>query len=177
LEELSDVLDETDYKPNNIRHTFINNVYKEGRNKGLSIERICKITGNSYKTANKHYRDNYELLDYLEALNGICISNVDIHGKILKKEVNEIKNKVKDGLGNCVSDGCKFKIGECLRCNNFVTFTNRENNFKKQVKKIDQLIAETKNDDEIEELLAYKKLVVRYLYEIKSMISNEEKKA
>lgn len=167
LEELSDELDNSDYKPNNIRHTFINNVYEEGIKQNFSLERIALIAGNSYKVAKKHYRDKSELLDYLEAVNGICIANVDINGKIVDDEDSATENKVKNGLGNCTTHGCKFEIGECLICKNFVTFTNREKDFEEQIKKIDEMLSNVENKEEIDELVAYKKLVLRYLYEIK----------
>lgn len=176
IDELKEVLDKTDYRPNNIRHTFINNVYVEGRKQGMSIQQMASVAGNSYKTANKHYRDSNDLLNYLEATNGICIAEVDVKGKIYASDDNMVKNEVNQGLGKCVSTGCKFEIGECLICNNFVTFTNREKNFELKIREIDNLISGTNDNDEVEELVAYKKVLVRYLYEIKNTIVKEAKK-
>ncbi|WP_026882030.1 hypothetical protein [Clostridium akagii] len=176
LDELSNVLDKTNYIVNNIRNTFIDNVYKEGTKYGLSINRMALIAGNSYKVANKHYRDRNDLLNYLEATNGVCIADVDVMGTILEKDDYKIINKVKGGLGKCVSSRCLFEIGECLRCNDFVTFTNREKNFENEILKIQNSIENTENTDEIEELAANKKLMLRYLYEIKKVIDQESEK-
>lgn len=172
IKSLDGKLEKDNYKPNNIRNTFINNVYKEGKNQGLTIPEMALIAGNSYKTANKHYREQNELLDYLEATNGICIADVNINGTITREKDNNTKNIVKDGLGRCKSDNCSFQLGECLICNNFITFTNRENNFKDEIEKLDGIIMQTDNEYEIEELQAYKKLLLRYIYEMK--ILNEE---
>ena len=173
IRSLKGKLEKDNYKPNNIRNTFINNVYKEGKNQGLTIPEMALIAGNSYKTANKHYREQNELLDYLEATNGICIADVNINGTITKEKDDDRKNIVKDGLGICNSENCSFPIGECLICNNFITFTNRENNFKDEIEKLDKMIMKTDNEYEIEELQAYKKLLLRYIYEIK-VLNGEE---
>lgn len=172
IKSLNGKLEKDNYKPNNIRNTFINNVYKEGKNQGLTIPEMALIAGNSYKTANKHYREQNELLDYLEATNGICIADVNINGTITKEKNNNTRNIVKEGLGSCKSDNCSFQLGECLICNNFITFTNRESKFKDEIEKLNIIIMQTDNEYEIEELQAYKKLLLRYIYEMR--ILNEE---
>ena len=167
--EKANELEKTGYTVNNIRHTFINNVYKEGRKQELPLNVLSIIAGNSFKVAKKHYRDANDLLDYIEATNGICISDVDVKGNILKCESKENDNEVKDGLGKCETNGCSFEIGECLICKNFVTFTNREKVFENKIKEIDIEIDSNNNYDEIQELNAYKELLVRYLYKIKEI--------
>ncbi|EJT5918381.1 hypothetical protein QTI39_01410 [Clostridium perfringens] len=168
INELKDELDDT-YSANNIRHTFINNVYVEGRSQGIDLHKLAIIAGNGYKTAKKYYRDSNELMDYLEATNQICISDVNINGKIIVEDY-EKKAEVREGLGVCDVNSCSFEIGECLICRNFITFINRERNFEIKLKEIDYLLNSSNNDYEIEELQAYKKLLLRYLYEIKEII-------
>lgn len=167
--EKNNQLEKTGYTVNNIRHTFIDNVYKEGRKQNLPLNVLSMIAGNSFKVAKKHYRDANDLLDYVEATNGICISDVDVEGNVLKYESKEIENEVKDGLGKCDENGCNFDIGECLICKNFITFTNREEVFTNKIAEIDKKIESNGNYDEIEELNAYKKLLVKYLYKIKEL--------
>ena len=167
--EKNNQLEKTGYTVNNIRHTFIDNVYKEGRKQDLPLNVLSMIAGNSFKVAKKHYRDANDLLDYVEATNGICISDVDVEGNVLKYESKEIENEVKDGLGKCDENGCNFDIGECLICKNFITFTNREEVFINKIAEIDKKIESNSNYDEIEELNAYKKLLVKYLYKIKEL--------
>ncbi|MCI6693372.1 MAG: tyrosine-type recombinase/integrase [Clostridium sp.] len=167
--EAKSELDNRGYTVNNIRHTFIDNVYKEGRKQDLSLNTLSIIAGNGYKTARKHYRDANDLLDYIEATNGICIADVDVEGNILKTENIQKNNEVKSGLGNCKVDSCNFEIGECLICKNFITFTNREIVFENKVKEIDEKINYSNNPDEIDELNAYKELLVRYIYKIKEI--------
>lgn len=175
-EELADVLEKKNYDSSNIRQTFIDNVYKEGRKNNMTIMQMATIAGNSYKVAKRYYRDNNDILNYLEATNKICIADVDVRGKILKNDDNVIENKVKEGLGKCASHNCVFEIGECLRCNFFITYTNRENNFVHAIDEVDILISKEDDKEQIEELVANKKVLVRYLYEIRNIIANERKR-
>ncbi|MGI1809705.1 tyrosine-type recombinase/integrase [Priestia sp. TGN 0903] len=154
------------YHPYNVRHTFIDNAYKEGIKKNLSINEIALITGNSYKTANQYYRKHNDIEFYVEAMAKVTFSDVDIKGNILLEETKQMQNLVKENLGHCGSDTCIFEIGECLLCRHFVTFVNRIPNFENLIQKYNSDIENTNNYLEIEELNIQKKLLGKYLSEM-----------
>ena len=154
------------YHPYNVRHTFIDNAYKEGIKKNLSISEIALITGNSYKTANHYYRKHNDIDLYVEAMAKVTFSDVDIKGNILLEETEQIQNLVKGNLGQCESSTCIFEIGECLLCKHFVTFVNRIPNFENLIQKYNSDIENTNNYLEIEELNIQKKLLGKYLSEM-----------
>lgn len=169
IKTLSSKLDKTCYTPNNIRDTFIDNVYTEGIQNDLSIQDISLITGNSYKTANKHYRQRDKMLNYLEAMNRVSIANVDLNGVIIEgneEQHLEKMNPVKNNLGNCNSDRCDFEIGECLICKNFVTYTSRKKRFEEEIEKVNKHLEEINSEYEMEELMLNRKLLVKFLYEM-----------
>lgn len=170
LNEISSKLDYTDYVPYNIRHTYIDNAYKEGVKNDLSIQKIAKITDISYKTANKHYRRFNDIENYVETMAKVTISDVDINGEIVFNEKSYEYNPVKDELGGCKKDSCNFEIGECLRCKSFITFTNRIPAFEKMIKSINISIECTNNKVLIQELNIEKKLLAKYLSEMYKMI-------
>ncbi|XKK24360.1 hypothetical protein HFP65_23705 [Bacillus sp. CB62A.1] len=61
---------------------------------------MAAITGNSYKTANQYYRMFNEIDLYVEAMAQVTITDVDIHGNILKDDNKILNNNVKGILGN-----------------------------------------------------------------------------
>lgn len=159
-------LEVKNYVPYNIRHTFIDNIYKEGIKEDLSINEIALLTGNSYKTANQYYRKRHDIELYVEAMSKVIFSDVDIHGNILVGEKKANQNIVKNNLGNCRKDSCVFEIGECLLCKHFVTFTNRIPAFENLIEHYNIEIENTNNQLEIKELNVQKKLLSRYLVEM-----------
>jgi integrase len=91
-------LEINNYVPYNIRHTYINNVYKEGTQHGLTLAEMAAITGNSYKTANMYYRKYNEIDLYVEAMANVTITDVDIFGNILDREESDELKIVKNNL-------------------------------------------------------------------------------
>lgn len=176
IKSIGNTLDNKKYFPYNIRHTFINNVFKEGIESGLSIAEMSMITGNSYKTANMHYRNYNEIDLYVEAMSQVTISDVDINGTILETETesNENLKIVKSDLGKCEENNCVFQLAECLLCNHFVTSVNRIASFEKMIKDISQKIEISTNSIEIEELNIQKKLLGRYLAEMLQIKEGKE---
>lgn len=158
-------LDFHDYCPYNIRHTYMNNVFKNGAKIGLNINDLTAIAGISYKTANLYYRDFKDNIDlYVEALSKVKFNNVTINGEILSSNSDISDNKpVKNNLGNCKSNKCIFEDGECLYCNNFVTFTNRIPDFEKAILNCDKKINKTDNPLVKDFYTTQKKLLAAYL--------------
>lgn len=159
-------LENKSYTPYNIRHTFINNVYKEGVKQNLSIPEMALISGNSYKSANLYYRKYGEIESYIETMAQVTISDVDINGNILPDAQKEYRKIVKNNLGNCKSSQCNFEIGECLLCTHFVTFPNRIPAFEQAICHYNEIIEKSTNHLEIQELSSQKKLLGKYLAEM-----------
>ncbi|MDG0029961.1 site-specific integrase [Priestia sp. Y58] len=162
---------EKKYSPYSLRHTFISNVYKEGISNGLTIPEIAKITGNSYKTANKHYRMFNEIDMYVEAMAKVTIAEVTVNGEILAKEKPvETKQIVKSGLGNCKENSCSYEdVGECLHCEHFVTYLNRIPAFEKLLSKNNEELNTAYDDLRIQEINVEKKLIAKYLADMYRM--------
>ncbi|WP_186306527.1 tyrosine-type recombinase/integrase [Siminovitchia fortis] len=171
LTKIEDQLENKNYSVNNLRHTYINNVYKEGTKLNYSLPKLAAITNNGYKTAKMYYRKNNEIELYVEALSGVTLTDVDINGEIKKVKNNEYKNSVKDNLGHCKENTCVFEAMECLICPHFVTFTNRIPKFENKIKALNSTIKNTSNPIIIEEAVSQKKLLSQYL---KNMIALEE---
>ena len=87
----------------------MNNAFKNGVKVGLSINDISEVTGITYKTAKKYYRNANEVQLYVEALSKIKLSNVTIDGEIIyysesQSESIDFERPVKSNLGNCKSN-------------------------------------------------------------------------
>ena len=168
-------LDNADYYPYNIRHTYMNNAFKNGVKVGLSINDISEVTGITYKTAKKYYRNANEVQLYVEALSKIKLSNVTIDGEIIydsdsQSESIDYERPVKSNLGNCKSNSCMkkndYNACECLQCSNFVTSTNRIPKFEDAIAQCDFEISNTENPLYIEYYRTQKELFAKYLYEM-----------
>src|SRR5699024_9963724 len=122
LKKVEDKLENKNYTVNNLRHTYINNVYKEGAKLNYSLPKLAAITNNGYKTAKMYYRKYNEIELYVEALSGVTLTDVDVNGEIMKGSNTEHKNSVKNDLGKCKESSCVFEAMECLICPHFVTF-------------------------------------------------------
>lgn len=171
LNELNDKLEIKNYTVNNLRHTYIHNVYKEGLKLNYSLPKIAAITNNSYKTATNYYRKYNEVSLYVETLSGVILSDVDINGEIINDNKYENNKNVKQDLGNCTENSCVFEAMECLICPHFVTFTNRIPKFESKLQEINKMIEDTDNPIIIEEAISQKKLLSKYLH---NMIEIEE---
>lgn len=165
LKKAEEELSDRKFAPNNLRHTFVDNAYKEGKKLNYSIERIAGITGNSYSVAAKNYREYGELVGYLEAFSGHVFVDVDYLGNILETDTTESNQEVNNNLGKCTSDGCTFKIGKCLRCRQFVTFPSRAGRFKTEIERLNEEILTIENENERFEMILDIKYLTRYLYD------------
>lgn len=169
VDSLSDKLDYSNYYPYNIRHTYINNTFKNGTKLGLNINELSAIANISYKTANLYYRDfKDDITLYVEAVSKVRLNDVTINGEIIYNEEDSKNNSkpVKDNLGDCKSDNCILGNGECLSCNSFVTFLNRIPNFEKAILDCDNNIQNTDNPLVREFYTKQKKLLAAYLVEM-----------
>ncbi|MEW9502154.1 tyrosine-type recombinase/integrase [Jeotgalibacillus marinus] len=173
LAKIEDKLENKRYTANNLRHTYINNVYEQGTKLDYSLPKLAAITNNGYKTAKMYYRKYNEIELYVEALSGVTLTNVDINGEIRNESKTESKNNVKNNLGQCKESSCVFEAMECLICPHFVTFTNRIPKFESKIKELNNTIKSTSNPLIIDEAVSQKKLLSQYL---KKMIALEENK-
>lgn len=165
ISKVSNELENTNYTPYNLRHTFIDTVYKEGVKNNLPLSKIALIAGNSFSTAKKHYRkwNDYEM--YVETLSKVKITDTSIIGEIFSKET-DLNNPVRDNLGSCKEKECTFDFGECLICKHFITFTNRIDVFENRIKKINKYLEECNDVNERGVLIYEKKLLSKYLLEM-----------
>jgi integrase len=166
---------ENTYFPYNLRHTFINNVYREGIKHDLTLTEMAAITGNSFKTAKKYYRKNNEIDLYVEAMSKVTITDVDVTGEILVNENSVNSNQiVKEGLGRCKENACTYDLSECLTCNHFVTFLNRIPSFENLLSKYNKELETTQNEIRILEINIEKKLLGKYLSELYKLKKERE---
>ena len=169
VESLNDKLDRSDYYPYNIRHTYINNAFKNGTKLGLDINELSAITNISYKTANAYYRDFNDTISlYVEAISKVRLNDVAVNGEIIcnKDENNDGTKPVKDNLGDCKSDNCILDSGECLSCDSFVTFLNRIPKFEEAILNCNSKIEGADNPLVKEFYTTQKKLLAAYLAEM-----------
>lgn len=165
LNKLKGTLENDNYRPYNLRHTFIDKVYKEGVKNNLSLAKIAAIAGNSFDTAKRHYRkwDDYEM--YVETLAKVKLTDSVIRGEVLPRESKLLK-PVKENLGACNDDNCTFDLAECLMCKHFITFTSRIDVFENRIKKINADLENCEDTMERENLICEKKLLSKYLVEM-----------
>lgn len=165
LNNLKGKLENDNYRPYNLRHTFIDKVYKEGVKNNLSLAKIATIAGNSFDTAKRHYRkwDDYKM--YVETLAKVKLTDSVIRGEVLPKE-SKILKPVKENLGACKDDNCTFDLAECLMCKHFITFTSRIDVFENRIKKINADLENCEEAMERENLICEKKLLSKYLIEM-----------
>lgn len=170
---IRDMLENKNYKANNIRHTYIDTVYEDGMEQGLSIHEIASIAGNSYRTANQHYRDKNELEMYIETMCKVTFADVDVNGEILSDEtgIRGDLYEVKNGLGCCNQTSCIPEHAECLKCRFFITFLSRIPIFEKAIHFYDEKIQLSNSHIEVEEYNLQKKMLGAYLF---SMLSLQE---
>lgn len=163
IEKNINKLENRNYRPYNLRHTYINNVYEEGVKNNLSLSEIALIAGNSFDTAKRYYRkaNDYEI--YVETLAKIKLTDTNIIGNIIKANNNELNKPVRENLGSCIGDNCNFDLAECLMCKHFVTFTNRIDAFEKRIKKVNGLLEKCNDEIEKGNLLCEKRLLSKYL--------------
>lgn len=176
--KLQDKLDNTTYESRNIRHTFIDSVYKEGTQTGLSIREMAQVAGNSYMVANQHYRQNNEVQLYVEIMSKVTISDVDVDGKILRddKEMDRY-SPVKGQLGGCSNEECVNSALECLKCSCFITVLSKIPYFEERIKYYDDKIRASPDAHNREEFVLQKKLHAHYLSAmLKMSVAKEARK-
>lgn len=166
IEKNNNKLENKNYRPYNLRHTYINNVYKEGVKNNLSLSEMALIAGNSFDTAKRYYRKSNDYEIYVETLAKIKLTDTNIIGNILKSNNNELNRPVKENLGSCNEDNCNFDLAECLMCKHFITFTNRIDVFEKRIGKINKLLEECNDKVEKGSLVCEKRLLSKYLLEL-----------
>lgn len=165
LKNVENDLEYTDYYPYNIRHTYINDCLDKKVSDNLTEKELDNLTGNSHKVRRKYYYDRNNLEIMAEIMVGTTFYDVDINGEI-RKEEDRVYKKIKGNLGGCKEDKCTFEIGECLRCNSFLTFVNRIPVFEVRANEINSKLLKCENELEKEELVLEKKLIGRYLFEL-----------
>ena len=133
----------------------------------LSDTQLNVLTSHSHSsTTIKHY-SKPDIIEMLEATNGIVIGDVTINGKILNEIPNNIasdNNLVSDNCGYCSALKCHINSDlSCLLCKDFVTTINRKPYFEEQIKLIDSLILTKSLQHDKEDLINRKRLFLKYL--------------
>lgn len=167
------------YRPYDLRHTFINSIYDDGIKNNVSIEKMQSITDNTYNTVMNHYRRKLELVDYVEIMSKVVISNVDIDGNILVEEEEIVNNHpVMKNLGGCGENDCiNVKTHLCLTCNHFFTCLSRIPIFEQRVLFFRDKLDNVKSNDPIKvEYETYLKLYATYLSKMLDLKSKMERK-
>lgn len=167
------------YRPYDLRSTFIDNIYTEGINDGLSTSVIADMAGNDARTALKNYRKRTEAQEYAEMFAGVTVSGVDVYGNILEEKDVEELNPVEDGLGGCNQKGCVIdeEQYECLICSHFATTANRIPLFKKRITRLKTLKESTLNSQERNVIDAQLKLYTAYYVKLIEKIGGEQNRA
>ncbi|MBY6985323.1 phage integrase family protein [Clostridium botulinum] len=165
IEKNNSKLENKNYRPYNLRHTYINNVYKEGVKNNLSLSEMAVIAGNSFGTAKKYYRNSSDYEMYVETLAKVKLTDTKIIGNINNNNI-KVSKPVKENLGNCNEINCTFDLAECLMCKHFVTFTNRIDAFEMRIKKINKLLEKCSDNIEKGNLVCEKRLLSKYLLEL-----------
>ena len=174
------------YTPYNLRDTFINIVYDNYKKYDENdIDKLQRITGNSYSVVMKHYRRKFAIKEYVEVMSKVIISDVDINGDILKDDssIND-KSPVNGDLGVCELSECNPSSdinyaleNQCLFCNNFITSLSRIKSFEKKIQTLRERIDSLNINNSISEmekklLLTDLKLCCAYLTKMLEIKSN-----
>lgn len=160
------------YRPYNLRHTFINAIYDDGIINNVSIDKLQSITDNNYHTVMKHYRKKLELIDYVEIMSKVIISNVDIEGNILVDDELIVNNHpVMNNLGGCSEEDCtNEKTTLCLICSHFFTCLSKIPVFEERVLYYREKLNNVKANDSIKtEYETYLSLYATYLTKMLEM--------
>lgn len=176
IEKCSEKLTKKHYSPYNLRHTFIDNVYREGVKNDLSLSKMAIIAGNSFDTAKKYYRSTNDYEIYVETLAKVKLTDIEVMGKVFSKEPEKSK-PVNKNLGCCNESKCTFEIAECLMCKHFFTFTNRIEVFEKRIEDINKRLEECNDRIEKEDLVCEKRSLSKYLLELLKVKEGEENEA
>src|SRR5699024_627081 len=147
-------LENNNYTVNNLMHTYINNVYKQGTKLNYSLHKLEPITKNGYKTTKMNYKKYNEIELNVEVFSNVIFNDVDINGEIKNEKYVECKNSVKSNLGQCKVSSCVFEAMECLICPHFVTFTNRIPKFEGKIEELNNTIKSTSNPIIIDEAIS-----------------------
>lgn len=155
------------YSLSNLRDTHMTKAEEYVIRKQLSdIEQNILSGHKSTNVDTKHYV-NADIREMLESVNGIIIGDVDINGQIahsLPPDIVSTEHSVSNQCGYCTQKSCSdFSCLSCLMCKDFVTLPNRLPYFKEQIKILDEKIKGTSIAHDKEDLIAIKRLHVRYI--------------
>lgn len=162
ISDVKESLDNKEYYPYNIRHTYMNNLCEEGVKNNLTVKQLEAISNDSFKTIKKYYEKKDNIVLMAEVMAGVTLSNVEVDGSI-KKDENTDGRKVRKKLGVCNEKVCKFEIAECLICGYFTTFVNRIPRFEAEIEECNKEIINTKNELIKKEKILEKEILAKYL--------------
>lgn len=118
---------------------------------------------------NNHYFQE-KIRDALQATHNVIIGDVDINGNIVKNKDlihSNNENIVENGCGYCQSEFCDLNGPlSCLLCKHFATTIDRIPFFKKQIDILDESILKATIPHDKEDIVAIKRLFLRYLEEL-----------
>lgn len=162
ISDVRENLDNKEYYPYNIRHTYMNNLCEEGVKNNLTVKQLEAISNDSFKTIKRYYEKKDNIILLAEVMAGVTLSNVAVDGTIKKDEYMGGR-KVRKKLGVCNEKVCKFEIAECLICRYFTTFVNRIPKFEAEIEECKKEIINTKNELIKKEKMLEKEILAKYL--------------
>lgn len=170
LNELCIELNINNINTSNLRITYITNAKEYILKNNLSDANLLGITGHkSVDMINNHYFQE-KIRDALQATHNVIIGDVDINGNIVKNKDlihSNNENIVENGCGYCQSEFCDLNGPlSCLLCKHFATTIDRIPFFKKQIDILDESILKATIPHDKEDIVAIKRLFLRYLEEL-----------
>lgn len=161
-------LDRT-YSAANFRDTHMTKAFEHILRSGKSDLEMGVLSKHKHLDTTKNHYIEIELEKMLEATYGITIGTelIDTDSKIVDELPETAKGKdadVENGCGKCTAKSCVSTTSlPCLSCKHFVTTPQHEVFFKKAIDSLDQLIVQTTNAHDKEDLITVKQLHVLYL--------------
>lgn len=164
-------LEDGPYCLNNLRHTYMTNVYELANKENLGELFIKSATGHlDPRTTIKHYKKD-RIAEYLEAFYGVEIGEIETVGQVVEDihecitDDKKIKySSVANQGGYCSKSGC---VGQhqvdCLICQSFITTIEKISYFEEWIKLIEKDIEKCEVQHEKEHLIKKKILLVAYL--------------
>lgn len=143
LKNVCNILNLPEYTAKNLRVTYITNAKEYISLNNLSNLTLLKVTNHaSINTVNNHYIQE-NIIDALQATNGIIIGDVSIDGTISADVDNfdtEKEMSVANGLGFCQSKECTNQgPSPCQRCKYFFATLSNIPYYKQEIKRLKAL--------------------------------------
>lgn len=168
------------YTAENLRDTHMTKAQAMKITEKMSNVELSVLTGHKTPMVLSEHYDGTSIETMLEAVHGVIIGNISISGEVISDNSVEAKtlatpaNEVSHECGYCKADSCyNLSYIECLLCHNFVTMPSKLPYFKEQLKEIDDRLQKATLSHDIEDLNNIKRLLLKYVENIKLIQEKE----